>query len=173
MGEENKKDKDELIIAGKLHKTHGLWGDLKIEVYPPNFKLPEKVYIKDDKGNFKELEVQAYSKKKGLVKFKGYDDIDKAKKIKHRYFYVEKSKLPELDKDEFYTYELIDKEVYFNGNYIGKVIKVDDRLSTAYLIIKCADEKVRHLPFVSQFVKEVDKENNRIIVDLPNGWLSL
>jgi 16S rRNA processing protein RimM len=176
MGErekDKKNGKEELIIAGKLHKTHGLWGDLKVEVYPPNFKFPEKVYIKDDKGNFKELEVQAYSKKKGLIKFKGYDDIDKAKKIKHRYFYVEKSQLPELNKDEFYTYELIDMDVYSGDKYIGKVINVDDRLATAYLLIKCSDDKVRHLPFINEFVKEIDKENKKIFVELPEGWLEL
>ena len=168
-----KKGKKELIIAGKLHKTHGLHGDLKIEVYPPKFKLPEKIYIKDEEGNFKELKVEAYSKRKGLVKFEGYDDIDKAKEIKHRYFYVDKSELPELKEDEFYTYELIDKDVYFNDKKIGKVVNVDDRLATAYLIIECEDGKTRHLPFINQFVKEIDTKNNKIIVELPEGWLDL
>jgi len=166
-------DKDELIIAGKIHKTHGLHGDLKIEVYPPNFKLPQVIYIRDNNGNFKELKVKAYSKKKGLIKFEGYDDIDKAKEIKHRYFYVERSKLPKLDEDEFYIYELIDKDVYSNDENIGKVVKVDDRLSTAYLIVECKDGKTRHIPFINQFVKDIDTKNNKIIVDLPEGWLEI
>ncbi len=168
--EDNKKD---MVIVGKLHKTHGVRGDLKVEVYPPNFKMPERIYIKDKEGNFKTLDVLAYSKRKGLIKFKGYEDLDKAKELKHRYFYVDKTKLPKLKEDEFYVYQLIDKEVIFNGNYIGKVIEVDDRLSTAYLIIKCADEKVRHLPFISEFIKKIDEEKNIIEVDLPQGWLTL
>jgi len=173
MEEKKELENNDLVVAGKIHKTHGLHGDLKIEIYPPNFRLPNEIYIKDVDGNFRTLEVEAYSKRKGLVKFKGYDDVDKAKKIKHRFFYVEKSKLPKLSDNEFYIYELIDKDIYFNNNYIGKVIKVDDRLPTAYLIIKCADGKIRHLPFINQFIKNIDKENNKIIVDLPNGWLSL
>ncbi len=168
--EDNKRD---MVIVGKLHKTHGVRGDLKVEVYPPNFKMPERIYIKDKEGNFKALDVLAYSERKGLIKFKGYEDLDKAKGLKHRYFYLEKTKLPKLKENEFYVYQLIDKEVIFNGNYIGKVIEVDDRLSTAYLIIKCADEKVRHLPFISEFIKKIDEEKNIIEVDLPQGWLTL
>ncbi|WP_338046125.1 ribosome maturation factor RimM [Persephonella atlantica] len=165
--------KEEMVIAGKIHGTHGVRGDLKIEVFPPNFKLPPVIYIKDKKGNFLPLEVEAYSKKKGLIRFKGYDDLDKAKKIKHRYFYVEISKLPQLGKDTFYEYQILDADVIYNGKVIGKVVKIDDRLSTAYLIIKCTDEKTRHLPFIKEFVKEVDIENKKVYIQPPEGWFSL
>ncbi|WP_457624547.1 ribosome maturation factor RimM [Persephonella sp.] len=165
--------KEEMVIAGKLHGTHGVRGDLKIEVFPPNFKLPETIYIKDKEGKFVPLEVEAYSKKKGLIRFKGYDDLDKAKKIKHRYFYVEVSKLPQLGKDTFYEYQILDADVVFNDKVIGKVIKVDDRLSTVYLLIKCTDDKVRHLPFISEFVRDVDVQGRKIYIQPPEGWFSL
>ena len=165
--------KEEMVIAGKIHGTHGVRGDLKIEIFPPNFKLPEIIYIKDKEGNFQPLEVEAFSRKKGLIKFKGYDDLDKAKKIKHRYFYVETSKLPKPEKDTFYEYQLIDADVIYNDKVVGKIIKVDDRLSTAYLIIKCTDEKIRHLPFINEFVKEIDVENKKIYIQPPEGWFSL
>ncbi len=164
---------EEFVIAGKIHGTHGVRGDLKIEVFPPNFKLPKTLYIKDKKGNFIPLEVEAYSKKKGLIRFKGYDTLEKAKKIKHHFFYVETSKLPKLEKDTFYEYQLLDMDVVFNDKVIGKIVKVDDRLSHAYLIIKCIDDKIRHLPFIKEFVKEVDVENKRIVVEVPEGWFTL
>ncbi|WP_457640094.1 ribosome maturation factor RimM [Persephonella sp.] len=165
--------KEEMVIAGKIHGTHGVRGDLKIEIFPPNFRLPETVYIKDREGNFIPLHVEAFSRKKGLVKFKGYDDLEKAKKIKHKYFYVETSKLPKLGKDTFYEYQIIDADVVFNDKIVGKVVKIDDRLSTAYLIIKCTDEKIRHLPFIKEFVKEIDTENRKVYIQPPEGWFSL
>jgi len=149
--------KEEMVIAGKIHGTHGVKGDLKIEIFPPNFKLPAVVYIKDREGNFVPLEVESYSKKKNLIRFKGYDDLEKAKKIKHRYFYVETSKLPPPQKDTFYEYQILDADVVYNDNLVGKVIKIDDRLSTAYLIIKCTDDKIRYLPFIKEFVKDIDR----------------
>ncbi|SNZ06354.1 16S rRNA processing protein RimM [Persephonella hydrogeniphila] len=165
--------KEEMVIAGKIHGTHGVRGDLKIEVFPPNFKLPNILYIKDKEGNFIPLEVEAYSKKKGLIKFKGYDDLEKAKKLKHRYFYVEASKLPKLGKDTFYEYQIIDSDVIYNDKVVGKVVKIDDRLSTAYLIIKCTDDKIRHLPFIKEFVKNIDVENKKVYIHPPEGWFSL
>lgn len=59
----NSMKKEELIIGGKIHSTHGVRGDLKIEVFPPNYKLPPVLYIKDKKGEFQPLEVESYSKK--------------------------------------------------------------------------------------------------------------
>ena len=165
--------KEEMVIAGKIHGTHGVRGDLKIEIFPPNFKLPEIIYVKDKEGNLQPLEVEAFSRKKGLIRFKGYDDLDKAKKIKHKYFYVETSRLPKPEKDTFYEYQLIDADVIYNDKVVGKIIKVDDRLSTAYLIIKCTDEKIRHLPFINEFVKEIDVENKKIYIQPPEGWFSL
>jgi len=165
--------KENLVIAGKIHGTHGVKGDLKIEVFPPNFKLPQTIYIKDKEGNFKPLEIEAYSKRKGLIKFKEYDDIDKAKKLKHNYFYVKTSQLPELGKDTFYEYQLLDMDVVFNDKVIGKIIKIDDRLSQAYLLIKCIDDKIRHLPFIKEFIKDIDLENKKVIVNLPDGWFTL
>ncbi len=169
MGEK----KEDFVIAGKIHGTHGIKGYLKIEIFPPNFDLPDVVYIKDKEGSFVPLYVEHFSKKKNLVKFKGYDDMDKAKKIKHRYFYVESHRLPQLDRDQFYEYQLLDMDVVFNGKVIGKIIKVDDRLPTAYLIIRCVDDKIRHLPFIKEFVKDVDTKSNKIVVDLPEGWFNL
>jgi len=165
--------KEEFIIGGKIHGTHGVKGDLKIEVFPPNYRLPSVIYIKDKKGQFKPLEIQSYSKRKSLIKFKGYDDIDQAKKIKHQYFYVPKDTLPKLGKDEFYEFQLLDCDVVYNDKIVGKIEKVDDRLSTAYLIIKCTDDKIRHLPFINEFVKDVDIENKKVFITPPEGWFSL
>lgn len=165
--------KEELVIGGKLHATHGLKGDLKIELFNPRIKLPETVYIKDEHHNFIPLKVKAFSKRKNLIRFEGYESLEKAKKIKHRYFYIPTSVLPKTKENEYYEYQILDAEVYFSDKKIGKVIKIDDRLSTAYLLIKCEDDKVRHLPFISKFVKNVDVDNKKIEIQPPEGWFSL
>jgi len=165
--------KEELVIGGKIHGTHGVKGDLKIEIFPPKLKLPEVIYIKNESGSFVPLSVESFSRKKMLIKFKNYDDIDKAKKIRHKYFYIPKSILPETEKDEFYEFQLLDSDVVFNGNTIGRIIKIDDRLSTSYLIIKCTDDKVRYLPFISQFVKDVNVKEKKVEINPPEGWFSL
>ncbi len=165
--------KEDLIIAGKIHGTHGLKGFLKIEIFPPNFDLPEVIYIKDKTAEFKPLKVDIYDKRRNLIRFENYTDIEKAKKLKHRYFYVSSGKLPKLEKDQFYEFQLIGLDVIYDNQKIGKISKVDDRLPTVYLIIKCLDGKERHLPLIKEFIKDVDIENGRVIVELPEGWLEL
>ncbi len=164
---------DNYVIVGKLHRTYGVHGDLRINIYVPNFKLPNVVYIKSPEGQFKPLTILKYSPSKGLVRFKGYETKEKAKNLTNQYIYLEKDKLPELEKDTFYEFQLLDMDVEYNGKTIGKIIKIDDRLHPAYLLIKCTDDKVRHLPFIDEFIKNIDLENKKIEIEPPEGWFSL
>jgi len=163
----------ELVIVGKLYRTFGIKGDLRFEIFPPNLEIPEKFYIKDQKNGFILITVESVSRKRGLIRFKEFDTREKAKKITNKYLYLEKEKLPELEEDEYYVYQLIGLDVYMDNRKIGNVIKVDDRLPDVMLVIKDSEDKIRHLPFIKEFVKEVDLEKDRIIITPPEGWLEL
>ena len=163
----------ELVIVGKLYRTFGVKGDLRFEIFPPALEIPEKFYIKDQKEGFTPVTVESVSEKKGLIRFKEFDTREKAKKITNKYLYLEKEKLPELEEDEYYVYQLIGLDVYIDSKKIGSIIKVDDRLPDVLLIIRDSEGKIRHLPFIKEFVKEVDLENGRIIITPPEGWLEL
>ncbi|WP_297888496.1 ribosome maturation factor RimM [Sulfurihydrogenibium sp.] len=166
-----KKDK---VVAGKIHSTHGVKGNLKLELYHEKIKLPEVIYIEDEEtGKLKPVDIEFIDRKKNLIKFKGYDTPEKAKELSQKLIYIDENLLPKLNKDEFYVFELEGCEVYFNEKYIGKVEKVDDRLPQVYLIIKCSDDKIRYLPFIKQFVKDVDTEKKKITITPPEGWFSL
>jgi len=166
------KDKD-YVIVGRLLGTHGVKGDLRVEIYPPKLKLPKQIFIKDKEGNIKPINIERYSKTKRLVQLEGINNKEDAKKFTNTYIYLPKEKLPKLEKEQFYEYQLLGMDVEYKGKIIGKIEKIDDRLSHAYLLIKCIDDKIRHLPFISEFVKEVDLKNNKIIVELPEGWFNL
>ncbi len=163
----------ELVVVGKLYRTFGVRGDLRFEIFPPNLEIPEKFYIKDQKKGFIPITVESVSEKRGLIRFKEFDTREKAKKITNKYLYLEKEKLPELEEDEYYVYQLIGLDVYMDDKKIGSVIKVDDRLPDVLFIIRDSEGKIRHLPFIKEFVKEVDLENGRVIITPPEGWLEL
>jgi 16S rRNA processing protein RimM len=166
-----KKDK---VVAGKIHSTHGVKGNLKLELYHEKIRLPDTVYIEDEEtGELKPIHIEFIDRNKKLIKFKGYDTPEKAKEITQKLIYIDKELLPKLGKDEFYIFDIEGCSVYFNDKIVGKVEKVDDRLPQVYLIIKCTDDKVRYLPFISQFVKDVDVENKKISITPPEGWFSL
>ncbi|MEZ0323063.1 MAG: ribosome maturation factor RimM [Hydrogenothermaceae bacterium] len=163
---------EDLVAVGKLHKVHGVKGNIRFELFI-DVKLPEYVYLKTLAGEMLKLKIEMIDRKKWLIKFFDYDVPEKSKELSQSLIYISKKHLPTLEKNEYYIFELIDSEVFEDDRKIGKVEKVDDRLSQVLLIIKCEDGKTRHLPFVSQFVEKVDTQNHRIYVKLPEGWFEL
>ncbi len=169
---EQDKEKD-LVAVGKLYRTFGIKGDLRFELYPPEMKLPEKFYIKHKEKGFIPIHVDSASLKKGLIRFKEFDTREKAKQITNKYLFIEKEKLPQLEEDEYYVYQLVGLKVYHNDKEIGEVIQVDDRLPDVLLIIKTNEGKIKHLPFIKQFVKEVNLQEGKIDITPPEGWEEL
>ncbi|GAB6071709.1 ribosome maturation factor RimM [Venenivibrio stagnispumantis] len=160
-----------MVIIGKLHKAHGIKGNIKIEIYLQNFRLPDIVYIKED-NEFKPLQIEFLDRKTNLVKFKNIDTPEKAKELNQKYIYIEEDKLPKLKKDEFYHFQLIDCYVVLDDKIIGKVENIDDRTAQPLLIIKDG-EKERILPFIKEFVKEIDIKNKKIYITPPEDWINL
>jgi 16S rRNA processing protein RimM len=162
------------VVAGKIHGTHGVKGNLKLELYHEKIRLPDTIYIQNEEtGDLKPLQIEFIDRVKKLIKFKGYDTPEKAKEISQKLIYIDENLLPKLDKDEFYIFQLEECDVYFKDKLIGRVEKVDDRLPQVYLIIKCVDNKVRYLPFINQFIKDVNVEDKKINITPPEGWFSL
>ena len=165
------KEKD-LVAVGKLYRTFGVKGDLRFEFFP-HMKIPEILYIKDAEKGFIPVHVQQVSKKKGLIRFKEYDTREKAKKITNKFLFLEKEKLPPLKEDEYYIYQLVGLDVYQNNKLLGKVIQVDDRLPDVLLVIKTPEGKIKHIPFINEFVKDINLDTGKMLVVLPDGWEEL
>ncbi|NPA52157.1 MAG: 16S rRNA processing protein RimM [Aquificae bacterium] len=166
-------DKEELVAVGKLHRTFGVKGDIRFELFPPKMKLPDIFYLQTKDGVFIPVEVENISIKKGLVRFKGYNTKEKAREITNRFLFTHKSHLPPLEKNQYYVYQLVGLDVYQGDTHLGKVIQVDDRLPDVLLVIESPEKKTLHIPFINEFVKDVDLEKKRIELSLPEGWEEL
>lgn len=163
---------DELVAVGKLHSVYGVKGNIKFELFLDLY-LPPEIYIKTEKGELVKAQIQTVDKKKGLIKFFGYDTPEKSKQLSNSYIYIDRNYLPKLGEDEYFIFELIDSVVVYEGREVGKVKKVDDRLPQTQLIIECNDGKVRYLPFVDKFIKKVDRQGKEISISPPEGWFEL
>ncbi|MCX7739026.1 MAG: ribosome maturation factor RimM [Hydrogenothermaceae bacterium] len=162
---------EEFVAVGKVYSTFGVDGNLKVELFLDIY-LPEDVFLKI-KDSFLSLKVQAMNRKKGTIKFKNYDSLEKAKELSNSLIYIPKTFLPATDENEYFVFELIDSEVFQEKRKIGKIVKVDDRLPQASLVIACEDGKERYLPFIKQFVGEVDREGRKVYINPPEGWFEL
>lgn len=162
---------EELVAVGKVYGTFGVKGNLKFELFL-DIRLPEDIYLKNNNHTIK-LKIQTIDRKKRLIKFYGYDNLEKAKELRNSVIYIPKALLPKPPKDEYFIFELIDSQVYVDNNFVGFVKDVDDRSTQVNLIIKCEDGKERYLPFISQFVEKVDRDEKKIYIKPPEGWFEI
>jgi len=173
--------KNKKIPIAKLGKSYGVKGWQKIHIlsdFPEQFKVGKE--FESDKIN---LTIEKIDLKRGLVKFKGINTPEDAKKLTNRTLYTTAEKTREditLKKDEYFWFDIIGCDVVENGKLktedkeiegeilLGKVIDIE-RADVDYLVIK-TDEKLVNLGFPKRFlidfkrhVKDVDIENKKII----------
>ena len=160
---------DDFIYIGKIVNTHGLKGEIRIL---SDFEYKDKVFIKGMKfylGRKKEIvTVNSYRHHKNfeMITMEGYNDINQVERLKKLYVYIKKSDL-KLDKGEYLDSDLIGLDVLIDGNINGKV--TDVRTSgTKILVITTKDKEVL-IPYVDEFVKEINLNDNYIVIEPIKG----
>lgn len=163
----------EFVKIGKIVNTFGIKGELKVESYTDfadiRFKKDSIVYIGEEKLPFV---MKNHKNHKGflLIQFKDNEDINLVEKYKNMYVYKNQEDIHELKKGEYYFSELKNLDVYVEGKLIGRVLRVEEGISSNYLRI-IVNEKEKLVPFLPTFIENVDKENSRIDIKKIEGLL--
>ena len=82
----------------------------------------------------------------------------------------------ELEEDTYYIKDLIGLDVYLeNNDLFGKIKDVFQTGANDVYVIQTVDEKEVLIPAIKSVVKDVDIDNNKMIIELMEGliWLSL
>ena len=159
--------KNKIPIA-KIGKSHGLKGWQKLHLltdFPGQFKPGRE--FPSDKIN---LTIEKIDLKRNLVKFKGVDTPEDAKKLTNRMLYstIEKSKEDiKLKENEYFWFDIIGCNVFENDKKLGRVKEIE-RADVDYLVIN-TDENLINEGYPKRFlinfkrnVKDVDIENKKI-----------
>jgi 16S rRNA processing protein RimM len=158
---------------GKIVNTHGVRGEVKVYPYSDDlekFEDFEYFYIEGEGKKKYEIESTRVHKNMVLVKFKGYEDINKVLNFLNKNVYMERKDV-EDDSEGHYIVDLIGCEIFDDqGAFVGHL---KDVLQTSaqdlYEIKKASDGKMFYLPVVDAFVKNIDIKNKKIIVHLIEG----
>jgi 16S rRNA processing protein RimM len=75
-----------------------------------------------------------------------------------------------LPEGEFFVFDLIGCEVFeqTSGLQIGIVVDVETYPANDVYVVKIADDKQLQVPAVSEFVKDIDVIEKRMVVDTSN-----
>lgn len=165
----------EMIKIGVVVNTHGLKGTIKVKSFTDfkeeRYKKGNTLYI-HFKNEFIPFTVKKYKTVKTLeyIDFDELTHINHVEKYKGSDLYIKQEQKHELEEDEFYFDELINMEVH-TDTFIGLVTDVREVPQGEMLVVKRENKKQALIPFLKQFIKEVDKENNIIYINNMEGLL--
>ena len=170
--DELQMEADELIEIGRVAKPWGVKGEVKVRLstdVPDRFDEREGVYIHDgdEKIAYFRIEHVKHLKEAVALKLDGVDSPDSAEPLRGFEVSVPESERAVLGEGEFFIYELIGLEVVDrDGELLGELTKVYQ--GSAQDVFEVATpEGARLVPVVSEYVSEIDPEQGRIVLTLP------
>ena len=177
-----------LRIIGNIAGFHGVKGEIKIYPLIDNLKCfhdfeelyiyPDDTLLDDPQNKLSDykydLKSVRFHKKFALVKLDGYNDLNS---VEHFKGYVYAQLEEDLENDEFYITDLegaIVKDI--DSTEYGTVKNVSDH-GQVILFIELKDEfnakRDLMLPFVEEYIKEVNSKEKLILADIPDELLDL
>lgn len=164
----------EYIKIGQIVNTHGLDGQIKLNMYTENLEDIKKYNIYLEKGKvFEKLNVLEIKKHKNqiILNIENIDNIEKAESLKNKYVYIKDSEMREknvLNKNEYFIKDLIGLEVVDEDlNKIG-ILKDVLELYTDVYVIERENKKDLLVPAIKQYVKEINIKEHRMKIKLGN-----
>lgn len=160
-------EKQQYIEAGKIVNTHGVKGEVKIQVWldsPEFLKKFKTVYI-DNKA----VKLISGRVHKGflIAVLEGVEDVSSAMSLKNKTVYIDR-KDAKLPKGAYFLQDIIGAEVVTEDG--GKVGTLEDILETPASQIYVVRGETEHLiPAVDEFILSVDAENAVVTVRLIEG----
>lgn len=166
---------DRPVLLGVVTGAHGLKGDVRLVSFtsdPLAIGDYGPLTSKDGRSwRVSSLRLQ----KNGLVaRLEGIRDRNAAEGLKGLELFIAREKLPEAEVGEYYHADLIGLEVEgLEGGLAGRVVAVHDFGAGDLLEIRLGDEDRSFMvPFTDEFVPKVDLGTGRLVVALPQGYLS-
>ncbi|MBR2033733.1 MAG: 16S rRNA processing protein RimM [Alphaproteobacteria bacterium] len=157
------------ICLGAIVGVHGIRGEVKVKSFTEDEKnLTAYGPLSDEAGNRKfELKIVGHSKELLRVKVKGIDDRNTASALVGTGLYVERTKLPATEEEEFYHTDLIGlMAISANGEKVGTVNALYNFGAGDLIEIRTNDNHLEMLPFTKEFVPDVNLKEGHIIVEM-------
>ncbi len=165
-----------MLSMGKIVGVHGIRGNLKVYSYAESISFYDSgnaIFIRTADGNEKTYVIKhgAPHKKIILLSLEEINDLNSAEDLIGAELFVEKSALPDLTNDEYYWVDIIGCDVFLiDDTYLGQVESIFPTGSNDVYVVKDpAKGKEILIPALKSVIGEIDLENKKMWVDLPEG----
>ena len=157
----------QFVEAGEIVTTHGLKGEMKVLpwVDSPDILCEfDRCRIGGVEYTIEQCRIQ---KTCNLLKVKGIDTMEAAQAMRGKTVELYRE---DIDEEVIFAAELMDMEVYADGECIGKIKDVLDYPGNSVYVVKGKYEYM--IPAVKSFILNTDMEGNRMDVRLIEGMRS-
>lgn len=170
--------KEECFYLGKIAKKFSFKGEVLIYLdtdEPELYENLESVFVEYNKNLVPFfIENSSFHKNDFLrVKFEDVDNEEEADAILNHEVYLPLSMLPKLEGNKFYFHEVIGFEIEDKRlGVFGKIVSIND--TSAQPLFEVINGNVEILiPMIDQFLVTIDRENKKVIMDLPEGLVEM
>ena len=154
----------QFVEAGEIVNTHGIKGEIKVL---PWVDSPEDL-VDFDRCRIArkdyEIELCRVQKTCALMKLVGIDTVEEAQKLRGKTVLLYRE---DIDDEVIFAAELINMDVFCNGEQIGVITEVLDYPGNSVYVVK--GEKSYMIPAVKEFILNTDMDGNRMDVKLLEG----
>lgn len=160
-------EKQQYIEAGRIVNTHGVAGEVKIEVWldsPQFMKKCGRIFAEG-----RELKIESAREHKGflLAKLEGIDDVNAAMTLKGKELTIDRADA-KLPKGAYFLQDIIGASVVNeDGVELGKLAEIMETPASRIYVIR--GEREHLIPAVPEFILKTDAENGVITVHLIEG----
>ena len=159
-------DEESKICIAEISKAHGIAGAFKVRLYNERSNVFQKgkiIYFEDDSAH-KIVKVQ--SSNKGLIiRLEDVKDRNASELLVSKKIFVKNKDLEKTDESENYAFDLIDCKIVESSQKgeieYGVVTSIVDNPAHELLLISSKNKEFL-IPFIKEYIAEVDLENKTI-----------
>lgn len=170
--------KEDCFYLGKIVRKHSFKGEVvaKLDTDEPElYQNLESVFVALG-NNLVPFFIETISLQKGnqlRIRFEDIENEADADAIMGVELYLPLKFLPKLTGNKFYFHEIINFDIEdVNYGYIGVITGINDSSAQPLFEVNANGTEV-FIPMIDNFIKKVDRENNKIIVETPEGLIDL
>jgi 16S rRNA processing protein RimM len=165
-----------LITIGRVQKTHGVKGEIRIEPltdHPERFSDLRRVFMTSPRGESRECTVRSvrYMDNSPLLLLEGYETPEEARALNGWLVQIPEEEALPLPEGQYYWFELIGMEVVSEaGERLGRIVDIFETGSNDVYVMKAGRKEV-YLPATKEVIRQVDRAAKRMVIRVMDGLL--
>jgi len=170
--------KEDCFYLGKIVRKHSFRGEVvaKLDTDEPEiYRNLESVFVELN-NNLVPFFIEESLLQKGnqlRIRFEDVESESDADAILGAALHLPIEFLPKLSGNKFYFHEIINFDIEdVNKGYVGVITGVNDSSAQPLFEINANGTEV-FIPMIDDFIKKVDREHKKIIVETPEGLIDL